>query len=249
MILLLAQRSTRRIAALTAIALVVIALTAARDTQNRIVFVALAVVFAVAAGLGALRWRRALARAPMRWGIAVAALAIVLATLFVDAARDKAQRDFPPRTTIAETFAADPRLPLWDATARFIRERPWTGYGYGRSILAPELRDAMGADLYEHAHNVFASQWLQTGAIGAALFVALVVAIGARYVAFYRSGDDRLAFIGIVGLSLIVGFVVKNLTDDFLYRSGAREFYALNAMLIGYGMRLRRVASTTSGRA
>ncbi len=47
-----------------------------------------------------------------------------------------------------------------------------------------------------------------------------------------------LAFLGVVGLSLLTGFVVKNLTDDFLFRSNAKEFWALIAMLTGLGTRL-----------
>jgi len=40
-----------------------------------------------------------------------------------------------------------------------------------------------------------------------------------------------------VGVALIAGFAVKNLTDDFLFRSNAKEFWALSAMLLGYGVR------------
>ncbi len=231
------DRSSRRSVVLATFVLLAIALAAARETQNRIVFIALATVFAIAASLVALRWRNALARAPKRWAVALIALAVALGALFIDAARDKAARDFPPQTTIAQTLAEDPRLPLWDVTAQRIRERPWLGYGYGRAILAAELRAAMGAPLYEHPHNLVASTWLQTGGIGVALLALLVAALLARYGAFYRSYDDRLAFVGVVGIALVCGFIVKNLTDDFLYRSGAREFFALNAILIGWGMR------------
>lgn len=231
------ERSSRRGAVIATFVLLALALAAARGTQNRVVFIALATVFATAASLVALRWRSALARAPKRWAIALIALAVALGALFVDAARDKAMRDFPPQTTVAQTFADDPRLPLWEATAQRIRERPWAGYGYGRAILADELRAAMGAALYEHPHNLIASQWLQTGAVGLALLALVFAALVARYGAFYRSCDDRLAFVGVVGLALVGGFIIKNLTDDFLYRSGAREFFALNALVIGWGMR------------
>ena len=55
-----------------------------------------------------------------------------------------------------------------------------------------------------------------------------------------RARDDALALIGLIGLALLVGFLVKNLTDDFLVRSNAKEFWALCAMLLGYGVRLER---------
>ena len=42
----------------------------------------------------------------------------------------------------------------------------------------------------------------------------------------------------MIGLSLIAGFVVKNMTDDFLFRSNAKEWWALLAMLLGFGARI-----------
>jgi O-antigen ligase len=83
------------------------------------------------------------------------------------------------------------------------------------------------------------SQWLQTGAIGLAAFVALLAALTVRYVQFLRSSDDALAFLGIIGIALVAGFVIKNLTDDFLLRSNGKEFWILNAALLGFGMRRR----------
>jgi O-antigen ligase len=98
----------------------------------------------------------------------------------------------------------------------------------------------LGNPLLWHAHNLFVGQVLQTGVIGLALFVALLAALCGRFVRYVRRGDDALAVIGIVGLALIAGFVAKNLTDDFLFRSNAKEFWALLALLVGFGTRLER---------
>jgi O-antigen ligase len=215
-------------------------LAAARLTDNRMVWVALAALSATAAGLGALRWRAGFARARWRWLALAALLLLVLGALFTDAAREKARAHFPPDTTVAQTLEQDPRLALWNQTAALIAERPWTGYGFGKAIVRQELRGSLGDPMLSHAHNVFISQWLQTGAVGLGLFVALLAAIAWRYVRFYRAPGDTLAVLGIVGLALLVGFVVKNLTDDFLVRSNARLFWALNAALLGWGIRLER---------
>jgi hypothetical protein len=102
-------------------------------------------------------------------------------------------------------------------------------------------RVARGAPLLAHAHNVFASQWLQTGAIGLAAFVAFLAALAARYVRFVRSPDMTLAFVGVAGVALLAGFIAKNLTDDFLFRSNAKELWAMSAFLLGYGVRRERV--------
>ena len=89
-----------------------------------------------------------------------------------------------------------------------------------------------------HAHNLFVGQILQTGIIGLALFLGLLAALCARFVRYLRHGDDALAIIGVLGLSLVAGFVAKNMTDDFLFRSNAKEFWALLALLVGFGTRL-----------
>lgn len=228
----------RRSAALLAFLLVVLLITA-RETDNRMVWVALATVCVMCAALGLLRWPKAVLAAPKRWVVPLIVMLLAIGTLFADAAREKATTFFSPGTTIAETLEEDPRIALWEHAVSHIRERPWTGYGFGRAILAPELTEELNDPLLSHAHNIFVSQWLQTGAVGLALFVAVLGALVGRYASFYRSRDDTLAVVGLLGLALIAGFVIKNLTDDFLFRSNAKEFWALNAMLVGFGMRAR----------
>ena len=219
-------------------ALLLLLLVSARLTDNRVVWVALAVTYATASALAAWRWHASLARAPLRWLAPLFALLIVLGIVFADVTRERAQSDFPPQTSVARTLVDDPRLALWDRTAQLIRERPWTGFGFGRGIVAEQLKVPLGNPMLWHAHNLFVGQVLQTGVIGLALFVGLLAALCARFVHYLRRGDDALAVIGIVGLSLIAGFVAKNLTDDFLFRSNAKEFWALLALLVGFGARL-----------
>jgi O-antigen ligase len=229
-----------RATVLLGIALLALLIAAARIADNRMVWVALAAVFAVTSALAAWRWRTALARAPLRWLVPLVALLVVLALLFGQTAQQKARAHFPPQTSVAKTFAEDPRLPLWEETLERVRARPLTGYGFGKSILAQELRADLHDPMLSHAHNVFISQWLQTGAVGLAAFVALLAALGWRYVQFLRSADDTLALLGLIGIALVVGFVVKNLTDDFLFRSNGKEFWALCALVLGLGMRRSR---------
>jgi O-antigen ligase len=223
-----------------AVLLCALLLAAARLTDNRMVWIAFAAIGATAAVLAGLRWRAAVLRAPVRWLAPVAMLLVALAVLFADAAREKARVHFPPDTSVVETIERDPRLQLWNRTAALIAERPWTGYGFGKEVLRQELRNTLGDPTLSHAHNIFISQWLQTGAVGLALLVALLGAIGWRYVRFCRSTSDTLALLGVVGLSLLAGFIVKNLTDDFLIRSNGRLFWALNAAILGWGIRQER---------
>jgi hypothetical protein len=67
------------------------------------------------------------------------------------------------------------------------------------------------------------------------------IALAARYVRFVLSPDATLAFVGVAGVALLAGFVAKDLTDDFLFRSNAKELWAMSAFLLGYGVRRERI--------
>ena len=211
----------------------------ARMTDNRVVWIALAVVFATASLVAALRWPRTFARSPLRWIAPFAVLLVVLGFAFADVLEERAQN--AQRSSVAVSIERDPRIVLWEHIAGRIAARPWTGYGFGRLIVAGPLTAETGNPLLSHAHNVFVSQWLQTGLVGMASFIAFLAALAARYVRFVRSRDDSLAFVGVVGLALLAGFVAKDLTDDFLFRSNAKELWAMSSFLLGYGMRRERV--------
>ena len=240
--------SSRRTVAVLAAAFLLL-LFAARLTENRMIWVSLAAAALTAAALSAWRWRGRRNAVSWRWIGALVALLLVLAGLFVDAAIQRTRTDFKPDTTLAQALADDPRLLLWGRTIEQIRERPWTGFGFGKSILREELQASLGDPLLAHAHNLFVSRWLQTGAVGVATLVALLAAIAWRYGVFLRAADRTLAVVGLAGLTMLVAFVVKNLTDDFMIRSTGKEFWALNAMLIGYGIRREIACRDPSGPA
>ena len=221
----------------------ILLIVAARATENRMIWLAFGAGFIVAAGLAAWRWRARLARAPWRWTAVLLALLLVLGVLFVDAAMQRARTDHRDDTSVAKTIADDPRLVLWQSTFERIRERPWLGYGFGKSILRTELQDELRDPMLAHAHNLFVSQWLQTGVIGMLALCAMLAALGFRYVAFLRANDGTLAAVGLTGLTMLAMFVVKNLTDDFMIRPTSKEFWAMSALLIGYGIRRERSAA------
>ncbi|MEO8344862.1 MAG: O-antigen ligase family protein [Betaproteobacteria bacterium] len=225
-------------------ALLALVVATARLTDNRMVWIALAAVFATAAIASAARWPRTFLHSPWRWLAPVAAILVVLGFAFADAARERAQADFPPNTSVKATIKADPRFRLWHQLYERIGDKVWQGYGFGRRIQAEEIASDLADLQLTHAHNLFASQWLQTGAVGLALFVAMLGAIATTFVSYVRARDDVQAFLGIVGLCVLAGFVVKNLTDDFLFRSNAKEFWALLAMLVGLGTRLPGTTSS-----
>jgi len=222
------------------IALLALLVVTARMTDNRVVWIALAAVFGTASLAAALRWPQTFTRTPMRWIAPFAVLLLALALAFADVLEERAGA-VAPTGGVTVSIERDPRLVLWEHVRERIAERPLTGYGFGRRILAGPLAREMGDPLLAHAHNVFASQWLQTGLVGMVAFTAFIAALALRYVRFLRSRDDTLAFVGVTGVALIAGFIAKDLTDDFLFRSNAKELWAMTAFLLGYGMRRERI--------
>ena len=215
--------------------LLVLLLASAKLTNNRIVWIALFTVLAVAAIGGCWRWPRALVRTGWRWVLPLALVVLVLVLAFLSAVVERNEINYAGISSVQEALAEDPRLALWSSTFEKIRARPWQGYGFGRKILAAELTRELHDPLLTHAHNIFVSQWLQVGAVGLLAFVSLLAGIAWRMLTFLRSRDDALALVGLIGLSLLAGMVVKNLTDDFMFDSNGRAFWCLMAVLLGYG--------------
>src|SRR4029078_11686013 len=116
-----------------------------------------------------LRWRHRATRTPVRWTVPLAVLLLVLSLAFADVLEERAAQ-VTPAGSVAASIERAPHITLWEHVVDRIAERPWTGYGFGRRVLADRLAAEMGDPLLAHAHNVFASQWLQTGALGMLLF-------------------------------------------------------------------------------
>jgi O-antigen ligase len=230
-------------------ALFVLLLLNARLTDNRIVWLAFGAMFGVAALAAALRWRATFMSLPWRFVAPIAAVFLLLGFAFADVAQEKAELYYPKAAGVAGSIEHDPRIALWRAVAERIEEAPWLGHGVGRGILREELQEEFNDRALTHPHNTFVAQWLETGVVGLGLFVAMLAALVARYVRMIRSDDGPTAMTGIVGVTLITGFVVKNLTDDFFYRSNAKLFWALSALFIALALvrsRAMRVAGSES---
>jgi O-antigen ligase len=233
--------ATRRRVGVFALLFVLLLLNA-RLTDNRIVWLAFAASFGVAALGAALRWRATFMTLPWRFLAPIAAVFLLLGFAFADVAQEKAELYYPRDAGVAASIEHDPRIALWRTVADKIGEAPWLGHGFGRGILRDELPVELNDRALTHPHNTFVGQWLETGIVGLALFVVMLGALAVRYVRCMRAGDGATAMTGIVGLSLLAGFMVKNLTDDFFYRSNAKLFWALNALLIAHAIVRARAA-------
>lgn len=229
-----------RRATVAAVALVVLALASAQASENRMVWPALLASLAVVGAFALTRIRSARRSPGARATLAFLALALLISFAFVDALTRKTEVAFPPETSVGRSLAVDPRLAIWPLVGGKIAEAPWLGHGYGKEILGAELSAKLGDRTLTHAHNALASVWLQTGAVGLALFVALLAAVAWRFAGYARSGDDALYRVGVAGLAILAGVLVKNLTDDFFVRTNLRFFWALVALLVAFGERRLR---------
>jgi len=206
---------------------------AAWDTGNRAVWVALAAQLAIAFVLARPAANGRGRPASLRI-VALAGAAIVAAALLVSIKERVA--DATPGATIAAGLARDVRPHIWSVAWPKFLEAPLLGHGFGREILGDEFEKAATPEAADHppvrhAHNLFMDMALQLGVVGLAVFVALLVLLAARYAALLR--DPRAAPLGVAGLALLAGFLLKNMTDDFLHRHNALVFWALNGMLLG----------------
>ena len=211
-------------------------LAAAWATHNRMVWIAFGVQLVLAMSV----WRTTPAMAPTPTRdlrrLTVAA-ALVVAVAFATALVERNERFFGAKAPVMTSFERDLRPKIWSTAVEQWRAAPWLGHGFGREIVAgaftpltprvpdhPEIR---------HAHNVFLDVAIELGVVGIATLLALLVLLAREYRGFLRRPE--VAPLGVLGLTLVAGFVVKNLTDDFMHRHNALVFWALNGMLLGLG--------------
>ncbi|MBK7793511.1 MAG: hypothetical protein IPJ62_13975 [Betaproteobacteria bacterium] len=136
------------------------------------------------------------ARAAVLAAVPLLCLLVALGALFADAVREKAQAHHPPADLGgAGVSPATLRILLWDYLHERIRERPWDRLGFGCGIIGDEPARRCRRRCLAHAHNVFVSQWLQTGAPGFALLVALLAALATAHAASLRSADPTRALL------------------------------------------------------
>jgi O-antigen ligase len=233
--------ATRGALAATAI----LALAALWWTDNRIAWAALGAMTALAAILAAAlhgpsrQCRRELG-AVLLAGVFVALFSFAL----------PARSPSPQKTPIdaAREFSADPRLEIWSHSAAIVAQSPWIGHGYGRAIVRAQIRSRVepwkNRALYMHGHNTVLNVVLQTGLVGLALFAWMVGAVVREMAAGLRQEAGRRDA-AILGLVLVAGFAIRNLTDDFLVRHNALLAWSLAGAVLGA---LRAPGEPTSAR-
>jgi O-antigen ligase len=201
--------------------------------DNRIGWVALAAMTTLAV---ALSWQSLPGRDRTRI-LGVSALAMLaFAILFLASLEQRTARLAGTPHAAEAQLAHDPRPAIWDYAARRHGDAPLAGHGYGRGILQYDFRMFVtpGVDnpKHAHAHNTALNVLLQGGLAGMALFAWMVVALVREMAAGLAAGARGRA-IATLGLVLVAGFAIRNMTDDFLVRHNALLAWSLAGAVLG----------------
>ena len=68
-------------------------------------------------------------------------------------------------------------------------------------------------------------------------------------ITYNGDGDRVIAMAGICGVSLVVGVVGRNLTNDFFQRDLALLFWSIAGMLLGYAQHVHRAPDAVTSRS
>ncbi len=132
-------------------------------------------------------------------------------------------------------ISRDPRLALWSEVIDIAKERPLTGYGFGRGLLKRNLQEEFHNHLLWHAHNLFLDTVLQTGIVGLGLLLLLIAAVLREGWLMTRAAEPFVMACGITLVTLVVGVVIRNLTDTLLVRQNALFFWGAVGVLLAWG--------------
>lgn len=171
----------------------------------------------------------------IRWRSVAAMLAIAVALTIVGLQAISHAR-FKVDTVAAS--ASDIRVKKFQLVVERILAEPLTGYGYGRRAMAKSHADLSKEEpMFWHAHNVFLNYGLSLGIPGIVALLALFGCLLAKFWQLYRNADPFVATLGITGILIIVGVVLRNQTNDLFVRDLALLFWALCGILLGIGNR------------
>jgi putative inorganic carbon (HCO3(-)) transporter len=223
-------RGGRRAAA---VLLFLLVLATAFHTLERIVWVTL-----FAQGTLALLLFRACGLSSLSWGKLLAAIAVCAAlvgAVFLAVQGERFRGEDPG------TLSRDVRLGQWPEVARQIADHPLVGGGFGRGILSRVRPDLIPKETSQlsHAHNVFLNYGLGTGLPGVLALAWVFLALVREYWRLCREREERLKLLGVAGIVLVAGVVLRNQVNDMFIRDQSILFWSLNGMLLGLGRRVR----------
>jgi O-antigen ligase len=216
-----------RIGTSLAAALVALLLAAAFGTQARTIWLGFGAELLLMVCLFYAAQSRERRTSGLRTAIVV--LAVIAGALGATAAVHRERTAASSALTLEE----DPRLALWSDVLGRIEERPWTGYGFGRGVLRASLREETGDGMLWHAHNLLLDVAVQLGLPGLLLFLALLAAIFREAWRLCRTREDLQIACGAALAAVVVGMLVRNMTDVLWIRQNALVYWGVAGALLG----------------
>jgi len=133
----------------------------------------------------------------------------------------------------------DIRLGQWPLVVERIAQHPIVGGGFGRGAMSKAYPDLVPErkPWVWHAHNVFLNYGLEMGLPGMLVLAWVFFSLLREYWRLCNAPDEKLRFLGIAGLMLIAGVVLRNQVNDMFLREQSLMFWALNGALLGSGLR------------
>ncbi len=138
----------------------------------------------------------------------------------------------------------DPRFELLEIPVTMIKQQPWIGYGFGRDtmlhVLGGEielnkiLADYPAGYQYGHTHNLFLNYALEVGLVGLFIFLLLMTQLIRYYYRYSKDSDLLVALAGVAGVAILLGFLVRNQTNDMFYRDLSLYFWSTQGLLLGF---------------
>jgi O-antigen ligase len=220
-------------------------------TENRVIWVCYTAMLLAGATVAMLT--SAAARQSWRSWLIALLLLVPIGAGFAASVKARAELQLGPRETPVEFLVKDVRSIIWRESFNMIAERPWMGHGYdldsvGDAFVA-RMTDPRLKGWIRHPHNAFLGSALQIGVLGAAVLLALFVALFAEFVRLARHaarGARPFAHAAACcGAALIAGVFLRNMVDDFLSRHMVLLFGAVTGMLLGLAARHQEAPSPT----
>jgi putative inorganic carbon (HCO3(-)) transporter len=143
----------------------------------------------------------------------------------------------------AAAVFSDIRLAQWPAILERIGQNPLIGGGFGRETMKkshPDLLPEGNQSPLWHAHNVFLNYGLQMGLPGMVALAWVFFSLLREYWRSYNAPDGKLRWLGVAGIMLVAGVVLRNFVSDMFVRDAAILFWAANGALLGFGSRRSR---------
>ena len=211
----------------------VVILIAAWLTVNRMIWLCFGVMFVLYV---AINYRRPQQKMSHYIGV-IAAGAIVSLGLFYLSSVVRANYYPEAVSSATSMLRQDDRQLIWKAAINVISEKPISGYGFaledGKRALSSQFTEPWHRNMYRQAHNIVLNYAIQMGVPGALALLCLFAGLATGFIARVRDASNATTrAVATCGLMLVVGFFLRNMTDEFFSRHAALLLGAIVGMLL-----------------